>query len=65
MCKLSGVLCSQDQQAFMKHMSDFNLNFNTTEEFNFRFRIFSEIDRLIQNNYSNFTLGHNLYSTWT
>ena len=55
--------------AFMRHVVTFNLDFQTTEEFNFRQTLFAAKDQEIKSWNSTpgqtHTLGHNQFSHWT
>jgi len=53
---------------YMQHIVSFNLNFPTVEEYEMRKELFGEIDAFIElhnSTESNFTLGHNMFSTMT
>jgi len=54
---------------FMRHVAEYNLSYMTTAEYDYRLEIFAERDTAIKAENANpentFTLGHNMYSTWT
>ncbi len=56
------------KQKYFEHIEEFNLNYATQEEHEFRYQIFSQKHMQIENhnlgNHS-FTLGHNKFSTWS
>ena len=59
-----------DQQArFMEHIAEQGLSYGTREEFEFRFALFSEADKKIEEANSDttltFTMEHNMFSTMT
>ena len=55
--------------AFMRHVAEYNLTYATTAEYDARLALFAARDDLIAQENANpentFTLGHNMYSTWT
>ena len=61
--------CAEDNSIFLNHVAQYNLSYGTTEEFNFRQKLFMEKDaefKLINADPANtFTVGHNFLSTWT
>lgn len=56
------------QAQFSAHISHYGLSYATSEEFEFRFNIYADNEKIInEHNAGNhsFTLGHNKFSTWT
>lgn len=56
------------QQQFAEHVSRHGLSYGTTDEYNFRYELFSKKDAEINRinaKYDSFTVGHNKFSTWT
>jgi len=61
-------LAAANTEAFMEHITHFNLSYGTRAEFEFRFERFMEADAAIKElNASDdlATFGHNHLSTWT
>ena len=56
-------------EKFMEHMAKFHLSFATKEEFEYRFQIFKNTDKEINevngNSNNTFTVNHNRFSTWS
>jgi C1A family cysteine protease len=55
-------------QAFIEHVASHGLSYGTQEEFNFRLQQFAKKDAEIKEinaSQNSFTVGHNLFSTWT
>ena len=54
---------------FMRHVAEYNLTYLTTAEFEARLEIFAGRDEAIKAENdkpeNTFTLGHNMYSSWT
>jgi len=54
---------------FMKHVAEYNLSYATQAEFDARLALFSQRHQIFETENANpantFTLGHNMYSTWT
>ena len=54
---------------FIQHLEKYGLSYGTTEEFNFRLQLFSEVDDEISkwnsNEANTHQLAHNKFSTWT
>jgi len=64
----SAELMTSADFRFMKYVTSFNKSYLTTEEFNARFALFSEVDAFIEeHNSSNasFTVAHNFMSDYT
>jgi C1A family cysteine protease len=57
------------KQNFMDHMNDWGLSYGTQDEFEFRFQIYQENDKIINemnaNKDNTFEVGHNMFSTLT
>jgi len=55
--------------AFLEHIANWGLSYGTQEEFLFRQELFEahskELDRINSNPENTFTVGHNMFSTWT
>lgn len=77
-CSITGYLglktCADDsvnllESRFIQHLNNFGLSYATKEEFDFRFNIFKkkdqENDEINSNPANTFTVGHNMFSTWT
>ena len=80
LCKAASVLgihskhCKKDQlvgieASFNEHLAAFGKSYGTKEEYNFRMQLFAEKDAEINeinaNPENTFTVGHNMFSTWT
>lgn len=58
----------QVQRQFSEHVSAFGLSYGTKEEYEFRFNIYADNEKIINEHNasgSSFTLGHNKFSTYT
>jgi len=57
------------EEKFIQHIAEFGHSFGTTEEYNFRLQEFAmkeaEMAEINATNGGSFTVGHNLFSTWT
>ena len=57
------------EQSFIQHMSEHGLSYATKEEYAFRFGIFEKKEaenvEINSNSENTFTVGHNMFSTWT
>jgi len=70
-----GITCTVQQPSldvvrdnFMKHISEYGISYGTKEEFEFRFQIYLENDKIINElnaEPNSFLVGHNLFSTMT
>jgi cathepsin L len=55
-------------QSFIQHISEYGLSYGTKEEYNFRLSLFAQKDAEINEinaSQDSFTVGHNMFSTWT
>jgi len=63
------VVSSQVEQTFIEHISNYGISYGTAEEYKFRLALFAEKDAEIEKINSEpentFTVGHNMFSTWT
>jgi C1A family cysteine protease len=58
----------QVEQDFMTHIAEFGFSYGTKEEYKFRLQQFKKIDaeiKKVNTEKKGFTLGHNMFSTWT
>ena len=71
-----GIVCTVEQPSievvrdnFMKHISEWGHSYGTQEEFEFRFQIYHENDKIINeingDPENTFLVGHNMFSTMT
>ena len=53
----------------MEHLAKYGISYGTPQEFQFRFNIYAEkemeLQRINSNPENTFTVGHNMFSTWT
>lgn len=63
------VVSTAVEQKFVEHISTYGISYGTTEEYKFRLGLFAEKDAEYENINANpentFTVGHNMFSTWT
>lgn len=55
-------------QSFIQHVAEYGLSYGTQEEYNFRLSLFAQKDAEINEinaSQDSFTVGHNMFSTWT
>jgi len=69
MCENTGIVSSPVEQAFIQHISMHGISYGTSEEYKFRLAIFNKKEQENQEINSNpnntFTVGHNMFSTFT
>jgi C1A family cysteine protease len=69
LCGNKSEVVSELEQNFITHVSQHNLSYGTSEEYNFRLAIFAKKDaefkEINANPKNTFTVGHNHFSTWT
>ena len=69
LCDNTAPISSVTEQAFIEHLASFGKSFGTAEEYQFRLDLFAkkdaEIKEINANPENTFTVGHNMFSTWT
>jgi len=69
MCDNTIVISSAVEQSFIEHISTFGISYGTSEEYKFRLAIFAKKEAenvaINANPENTFTVGHNMFSTWT
>ena len=68
-CDNTAPISNAVERAFIEHLAAYGVSYGTKEEYNFRLSEFAKKDAAIKEINSNpentFTVGHNLFSTWT
>ena len=69
LCNNTTAVSSAMEQTFIQHLATHGISYGTPEEYKFRLELFAkkdaEIKEINANPENTFTVGHNMFSTWT